>query len=288
MAQTDSTLPNFDKLWNYGDPAATEAKFREIVPLAVASGDPSYHLQLMTQIARTYSLRGNFTQAHKLLDNIEKQLTPTLKLARVRYLLERGRSFNSAGTQEKAMPLFVEAYELGSTIDVMRFAIDAVHMIAIAEPDVKKQIEWNLKGIDLATAAPSQKGWLNALYNNIGESYLKLADYTNAYTYFQKLADLQKERTGEADVYTLKDVAKSLRLGGKAQEAVEIMQPIQLKLEHDDGWISEELAEDLYALGRRSEAKPHFKKAYELLSVDDYCLKYEPKKVEHLKEMSEQ
>jgi tetratricopeptide (TPR) repeat protein len=285
MAQTD-TLPNFDKLWNFGDPAATELKFREILPQAVASGDPSYHLQLMTQIARTYSLRGNFAEAHKLLDEIEMQLAPNLQLARVRYLLERGRSYNSAGAPERALPLFTEAYELGSAINEMRFAIDAVHMIAIAEGDAKKQIEWNLKGIELARSNPAQQGWLNALYNNIGESYLKIADYTNAYTYFQQLADLQKQRSGEADMYTLKDVARSLRLGGKPQEAFEIMQPIQLKLEQDDGWIREEIAEDLYALGKQSEAKPHFVKAYELLSVDDYCLKYEQEKLKHLKVMA--
>lgn len=291
MAQTETALPNFDKLWNYGDPAATETKFRELLPQAVAAGDPSYHLQLMTQIARTHSLRNNFDEAHKLLDEVEKQLTPNLKLARVRYLLERGRTFNSAGEPGDAEPLFIEAYELAESIGEMRHAIDAVHMVAIVQSDAEKQVEWNLKGIALADKNPEQKGWLNALYNNIGESYLKLEDYPNAHKYFYKLSEFQKARNGEADMYTMKDLAKSLRLAGSAQHALMMMHEVLEKLTAkgtDDGWIREELAEDYRALGNLSGAKPHFVKAYELLSKDEYCLKYEKEKLEHLKEMSEQ
>lgn len=290
MAQSESTLPDFDKLWNYGDPAATETKFRELLPQAVAAGDPSYHLQLITQIARTYSLRNNFDEAHKLLDEVEKQLTPNLKLARVRYLLERGRTFNSAGEPGDAEPLFIEAYELAESIGEMRHAIDAVHMVAIVQTDAEKQVEWNLKGIALADKNPEQKGWLNALYNNIGESYLKLEDYPNAHKYFYKLSEFQKARTGEADMYTMKDLAKSLRLAGSAQHALMMMHEVLEKLTAkgtDDGWIREELAEDYRALGNHAGAKPHFVKAYELLSKDEYCIKHEKEKLEHLKEMAE-
>jgi len=287
MAQTD-TLPNFDKLWNFGDPAATEAKFRELVPQAAASGDSSYYMQLLTQIARTYSLRGKFGDAHRMLDEIEPKLTPDLKLARVRYLLERGRTYNSAGVLDKAAPVFLEAYELGASIDAWRFAVDAVHMVAIAQTEPAKQVEWNLKGIALAEAH-DQKGWLDALYNNIGDSYLRLGEYANAHKYFHLLAERQKARSGEADMFTLKDEAKALRLMGKPGEALKLMQDVYEKLskdKQDDGWIREELAEDLYALDRKSDAKQHFIKAYELLSQDDYCIKFETEKLKHLKEMS--
>ena len=39
--RADGPLPGFDKLWNYSDPAATEAKFREILPRAEAGGSPA-------------------------------------------------------------------------------------------------------------------------------------------------------------------------------------------------------------------------------------------------------
>jgi NADPH2:quinone reductase len=51
MNPDPQTLPVIDSLWNYGDPAATEEKFRAILSEA-AAGDPDYHAQLLTQIAR--------------------------------------------------------------------------------------------------------------------------------------------------------------------------------------------------------------------------------------------
>src|ERR1051325_153220 len=98
------SLPDFDKLWDYAHPEETEKKFRELLPRAEKSGDKSYYAQLLTQIARTYSLRGKFAEAHATLDQVEAMLTDDLKLARVRYFLERGRTFNSSQQAAKALP----------------------------------------------------------------------------------------------------------------------------------------------------------------------------------------
>ena len=286
---TLSRLPDFIKLWNFGDPAGTEKKFSEILPVAEASNDISYLAQLLTQIARTQGLQGKFDDAHQTLDKVERMLTPELPLARLRYLLERGRSFNSSGHPEKALPLFADAYTLGSEIKEIKLAIDAVHMIAIAERDPKMQIEWNLKGIVLAEENPVARNWLHALYNNIGESYLLVGDYENAGFYFHSLVDLQKENGGEPDMYTLKDEARVLRLAGKPVEALSIIEPIFIKLrqeDRDDGWIREEMAENLYAMKKEVEAKPHFIKALELLGAEDYCIRNEPEKLQRLKEMA--
>ena len=54
---------DFNDLWDYGDPAASEATFRVILAKAEGKRDLEYVLQLKTQIARTYSLRGKFGQA---------------------------------------------------------------------------------------------------------------------------------------------------------------------------------------------------------------------------------
>jgi len=277
-------LPDFIKLWNYNNPAETEKKFREILPNAEMSNDPSYLAQLLTQIARTQGLQSKFDDAHATLDRVKKMLTPDLKLARVRFLLERGRTFNSSDHQDMALPLFAEAADLAASIHENGLAIDAVHMIAIAERDPKKQVEWNLKGIAMAENDP----WLRALYNNIGESYLLLKDYDNAYKYFHKLTELQKEKDGKVDMYTLKDEAKALRLSGHPDKSLAIIEPIFNKLEsekQDDGYIREELAEALDALGKKEDAKPHFIKAYVLLSQDDWYMKFG--NLKRLKEMSE-
>ena len=73
---------DFDALWNFGDPAATEAKFREVLPKVEAAGDPDRHAQLLTQIARTHSLRKQFAEANALLDRVEKMLSDRTKTGR--------------------------------------------------------------------------------------------------------------------------------------------------------------------------------------------------------------
>jgi tetratricopeptide (TPR) repeat protein len=147
-------LPDFEKLWNYNDPAATERTFRELLPAAEKSGDLSYHVQLLTQIARTQGLQDRFDDACATLDAAEKMLRDDLKLARVRCLLERGRVFNSSGQPAKAMPLFEQSWKLAEADKFPRYAIDAIHMLALAAPTPKEQIDWNLRGIAMVEKEP--------------------------------------------------------------------------------------------------------------------------------------
>src|SRR4051794_37050339 len=119
---TENELPDFDKLWNYSKPDETEMKFRAILPQAQAAKDQSYLAQLLTQIARAQGLQKKFNDAHATLDEVEKMLTDDLKLARVRYLLERGRAFNSSGQTDRALPLFVKAADLARKEKFNRFA----------------------------------------------------------------------------------------------------------------------------------------------------------------------
>src|SRR5262245_1505568 len=98
---------DFDKLWDYSNPGATEEKFRALLPDAERRSDLSYLSQLLTQVARTQGLQNRFDEAHATLDGVEKMLTDDLKLARIRYLLERGRVFNSSGKPRQALPFFL-------------------------------------------------------------------------------------------------------------------------------------------------------------------------------------
>src|SRR5688572_31215152 len=87
----NSDLPAFDTFWNFGDPAGTEAKFREVLPQARASGDAGYLAELLTQIARTQGLQQKYVEADATLDEADRLINPDMKAARVRSLLERGR-----------------------------------------------------------------------------------------------------------------------------------------------------------------------------------------------------
>ena len=71
---TDTQILDFDSLWNYDDPAATEQQFRELLPAAESSGDKSYHLQLLTQIARAQGLQRQFEAAHQTLDGVAYEM----------------------------------------------------------------------------------------------------------------------------------------------------------------------------------------------------------------------
>jgi hypothetical protein len=52
MSAPTTDLPDFDTIWNYDDPAATEQQFRALLPRAGQGDNHSYHAQLLTQIAR--------------------------------------------------------------------------------------------------------------------------------------------------------------------------------------------------------------------------------------------
>ena len=66
MTANPTPLPDFDSLWDYDHPAATEQTFRALLPAADASGDLGYRLELKTQIARTLSLQRRFDEARQL------------------------------------------------------------------------------------------------------------------------------------------------------------------------------------------------------------------------------
>ncbi|MHC4223315.1 MAG: hypothetical protein ACYSUN_04940, partial [Planctomycetota bacterium] len=143
VAMQAQALEDFDRLWNYSKPAETEKKFRELLPKAVEANDASYRLQLLTQIARTLGLQGKFKEAHAILDEVEKELTDELALARVRYLLERGRAHRSSKHPDKARPLFLQAWEIGTKAKEDFHAVDAAHMMALVCTSKEEKLAWN-------------------------------------------------------------------------------------------------------------------------------------------------
>ena len=76
---TETAILDFDTLWNYDDPAATERQFRQLLPDAEHSNDKSYLAQLLTQIARAQGLQRRFEDAHQTLDVVSKLLTDDLE-----------------------------------------------------------------------------------------------------------------------------------------------------------------------------------------------------------------
>lgn len=287
-------LPVIDTLWDYDNPQTTALKFTELLPTAERSVDKTYYAELLTQLARTQSLQRKFDEAHSVLDTARQVMEEqNMPVAEIRYLLERGRTFNSAGEKKQSIPLFKEAYAKAAEHNEDFYAIDAAHMLGIAaEP--QDQLHWNITAMDLAgkTADARARKWLGSLYNNIGWTCHDLKDYVGALTFFEKLLAWRMDQKDERGTFIAKwTIARTYRSLDRIDEALalqrELLDEIQRKGLDPSGYVFEELAECLLTRDRGIEAKPYFKKAYEILSKDIWLKANQGGRLERLKELGE-
>lgn len=285
-----SALPDIDSLWDYNQPKISEARFRSL--LAESQNEEiDYLLQVKTQLARSLGLQRRFSEAHAELDQVSSQLPPEPCTARIRYLLERGRVFNSSNQAAKAVPQFEQAFKLAKRMKADFYTVDAAHMLGIASP-LKQQLEWNLTAMAAAEQSKDERAhkWLGTLYNNIGWTYHEQGNYPKALESFEKALAWHRERkTGEGEMIAEWSVARVLRSLGRLDEALSRQQALlQERLSRglpEDGYVSEEIGECLLALKRPDEARPHFRKAWELLSQDPWLQANEAARLRRLHEL---
>lgn len=284
----ENKQPDLDSLWDFADPAGSEARFRA---LFAEVDEPLLQVEILTQIARTYSLRLLFDQAHEILDRVEEQLDQATPLIRVRYLLERGRSFSSAGRQAEAIGPFSEALETAQREGLDYYAVDAAHMLGIAS-HVEEQLSWNRRAMAMAEASrdPRARDWLGALYNNTGWTYIDMGDYETALELFQKGVTFRIEK-GEAGPLRIAHwtVAHTRRLLGEIELALTLLAELEqewLNAGSEDGYVYEDIAECLLTLGRVPEARPYFAKAYALLGNDPWHQVNEPERLQRLSDLA--
>lgn len=279
-------LPDFDSFWDYSAPDKTETKFREI--LSAFSGND--HLELLTQVARAQGLQRKFDDAHKTLDEVEKQLGKKPSRAHVRYLLERGRVFNSSRQQEKAKPYFEQARGEAKQLHEDFYTVDALHMLAIVA-DPASALTLNLDAIQLAQSSQQKRAhnWLGSLYNNMGWTYHDMGKFESALDMFEKAEAFHgsKGDAGQIRIATW-TVARVLRSLNRVEEALSKQKLLEKEFEsvnETDGYVFEEIGECLLLLNRRDEARPYFAKAYKFLSQDGFLVEQEPERMERLKQL---
>jgi tetratricopeptide (TPR) repeat protein len=239
-------------LWDFNKPELSEERFRSA--LSAASADDS--LMLQTQIARTYGIRRNFSQAQQILADIEPQIQFASVEAKVRYYLELGRTYSSAThppesqtteVRELARSAYMRAYELAKNKKLDSLAIDALHMMTFIDTAPEEQIEWNRKAMALMQSSSQQdaKKWEGSLHNNTGYALHLLGRYKDALLEF-KLALAAHERGGNPQSIRIAHwmIAWTLRALGQLNEAI----GIQLRLEREcdeagepDPYVFEEL-----------------------------------------------
>lgn len=257
--------------WNFDDPAASEAAFRQAL-VERPSGDDG--LVLQTQIARTFGLRSRFAEAHALLDTLEPQLAGAGAEPRVRWLLERGRTFRSSKQPDRARPLFVEAAERAHAARLEALEVDALHMIALVETAPQAQLQWNRKALALAAAAadPAARNWDASLANNIGMSLHDAGRYDEALASF-RTALAARERIDNAGRTRVAHwmIAWTLRSLGRHDEALAILRRLEAEYSEagkPDGHVFEEIGENLLAQRQAEASRPYFARAWQVLSAD--------------------
>jgi len=286
-------MTEFDKFWNYSKPEESGKKFESLIPEIKNRGDKELYLQLLTQIARTKGLQMKFEEAHKVLDEVEKELKGEYKTAKIRYLLERGRVYNSSKQKEKARELFIEAFEFGKLTEKGDYTVDAAHMMAIIESS-DEALKWNETAMKIAEDSDDEnaKRWLGSLYNNTGWTYFDKKDFDKALEMFEKCKKWHEERNSGMQLFIANwSIAKTLRMMGQTDKSM-VVQMELLKLMEEgkaeqDGYVYEELGEIYLTKGNKEESRKYFGKAYECLSKDIWMAENEKERLDRIKELSQ-
>jgi len=269
--ETAAFARTLDAQWDFGKPAISEQRFR--TELAKWPPDSAQALEVQTQIARALGLQRKFDDAHAVLDAVEPKLAQAPAHVRVRYLLERGRAFNSSGSPQRAVPLFNDALALAQREHDEFYAVDAAHMLGIAAPP-SDRLAWHLKALSLAEGATDSRArdWRASLYHNIGWTYFDAGDATQALDFWQKALAL-RERMGDAGRTRVAKwtVARGYRAVGRLDDAERIQKALVTEFDaigEPDGYVFEELAEIAVARGDAVAAKPWAAKAHAALKDD--------------------
>jgi tetratricopeptide (TPR) repeat protein len=194
---------------------------------------------------------------------------------------------------DKARELFLQAYNLAKICREDYYKVDAAHMMGIVEKG-DESLKWNEIAMNDAEISDSAraKGWLGALYNNTGWTYHDMGEYEKALVLFEKNVVWHTERNSKIELIIAKwCVARTLRSLKKVEEAlskqIALEREVKEKGMEEDGYIFEEIGECMLLLGKNEDAKPNFKKAYEILSKDIWLAENEKDRLERLKKLGE-
>jgi hypothetical protein len=247
---------DLDALWDFDDPAGSEARLTEA--LTRATGDDA--LVLLTQIARTRSLRRLAADARDTLLPVGAALPSAGPDAVARYWLELGRTWISAVTTPEertpealasAREAYLRAIDVASEAGLDPLAIDAIHMMAFVDTDPADQLAWNERGLDIALASedPAARRWEASLRNNLGMALHEAGRDDEALEQFRAaLAVLETEGDRSRIAVGRWMVAFALRHLGRADEAIQVQLGLERELDEagePDPYVFEEL-EQLY------------------------------------------
>lgn len=294
METNPATVPlaELDRLWDFDDPEDSERRFAELVPRARTEHDGAFLAVTLTQLARARGLAGRFGEADATLDDAEAALRPDDVRGRVRVHLERGRVANTAGREGRGREQFLEAWELARAAGEAGLAVDAAHMLGIVEPPAVARA-WNERAMELAQGSsdPAARRWIGPLANNMGWARYGAGDVDGAIAMFERSRDaFLADGRGDRARIARWSIARCRRSRGDVEDALGEQRVLLAELDalgQTDGYVFEEIAECLLALGRAHEARPYFARAHAALSTDLRLSADEPERLERLRSLAE-
>ncbi len=282
--QADDLSSELLALWNFGDPAESERRFRAL--LLRVEAEPEAAAIVTTQIARAQGLQRNFDEAHATLDAVAAQPAASGARVAVRLALERGRVVRSAGEPGASRPHFASAFARAGQAGEDALAVDAAHMLAIVETDPALQATWNERALALADGSsdPLARRWRASLLNNMGWTCQGEGRFDEALALFERALVAREERGDAGSIRGARwCVARVLRSLGRVDEALAAQQVLNDAIvaagAPADGFVFEEIAECLVALGRAREAGPWFARAHAELVRDPWFVAAEPERL---------
>jgi tetratricopeptide (TPR) repeat protein len=222
-------------LWNFADPAASERSLREA--LCAATGDDA--IILRTQIARTHGLRRNFDEALRILVELEPSVPGASAAARAHYALELGRARVSAthgadaltdDAREEARSHFERAASEARAAGLDALAVDAIHMLALAETEPAAQLRRTREALAVAVVSsqPAARRWEASLLNNLGCALHAEGRFEEALAEFTRASDLRAAQ-GDAAAHRIARwmIGWTLRSMGRLADALEVQNALE-------------------------------------------------------------
>lgn len=254
-------LPDLDSLWDFSDVDGTETRFRDLLDAA----EEADRAEILTQLARTMSLRRRFDEAHELLDQAAATMGAGSR-AEVRYLLERGRSLNSAGGRHASRQVFAQAIAAAEALGDGHLLVDALHMSAIVE-EPEPALELHRRAIATAEASddPKVRKWRASVANNYAWALFDQGRLDAALHWFERARDFRAEQGQVREEQIARwCIARCLRELGRIEEALQLQSDLAAEVEEPDPYLHEELALLNQARNDREAAARHAAAALEL------------------------
>jgi tetratricopeptide (TPR) repeat protein len=289
---------DIDSLWDFADPAGTEAKFMALRQHLGARKDHAKLLELDTQLARAQGLQGRFAHALMTLETAQDRLEPGETRPAIRHDLEMGRVLRSSGNPIGAKDYFGRAAEMARAAGEEALEIDAMHMLALVEPEPGKRIAMNMDALERAQAAadPRARRWRGSLWNNTGMDFHELGDLDHAMEAFEASLEAWQEDDPSRAGIARWMIGWTMRLQGRLEEALAAQEALEREYAGagatGPGYVEEELGEIHLswpgddAWKHRAVARQYFARAHELLSANGE-IDHDPDRLARMKRLAE-